>query len=232
MHPGDWSGVLRGAQQARAPGGGRSVLFVTPSSRGAVQTAALGFAQAAARRATRPVWLLDLDLRNNGLFHAVDPGKADAGNARARAFSAAFDAEPIYRSAAGGAIITKNGVQPAKLLTLNEVPGDNLMVSRFRVEALEGGQKLALSPSNAWWTAARAKTDWICVHALPLEETSSALAICADVDHVVVVVEADATPAADIAALKDEVEAAGGSVLGAVMVGLGADARRMSKWAV
>ena len=116
-----------------------------------------------------------------------------------------------------------------KLLSVHEMPGQNLFVSRFRSEAVAEGQKLALNRSPGWWQAARAKASWIVVHALPLSQAGAALSFCRDVDGVVLVVKADETPLEDVAAMREEVEAAGGFVLGAVLQGVRADARLISR---
>ncbi|MEM9738976.1 MAG: hypothetical protein AAF829_03840 [Pseudomonadota bacterium] len=223
--------VIRSAQAVGPPSGGRAILFVTPSSPAAVRTAAIGFARATSLRATRPVWLIDLDLRDNGLFHHLEVTAPTHQNQPGRAFSAALDSAPFYRPVGRRLIATQGGVNPTKLLSLHEVPGSNLYVSRFRVEAMAAGQKLSLSRSDDWWTAARAKSDWITVHALPLEQGGNALTLCPDVDGVVLVVEADRTPLDDVMIMQEEVESAGGRVIGAVMVQLGADARWLSTFA-
>ncbi|MEL6567598.1 MAG: hypothetical protein AAFQ22_04205 [Pseudomonadota bacterium] len=220
-----FNGVLRASQRVGPPNGGRAIMFVTPSSVAAVRDASIGFARATALRANRPVWLVDLDLRDNGVFHHLDVMAPSEQSQPGRAFSVAFDAAPIYRPVGKRLIATKGGVNPTKLLSLHEVPGSNLYVSRFRVEAMVAGQQLSLVRSQDWWTAARAKTDWVTVHALPLEQGGNALTLCRDVDGVVLVVEADRTNLSDVTIMQEEVEAAGGRTLGIVMVGVGADAR-------
>lgn len=231
MPPAAFNGVIRAAGRVGPPSGGKAIMFVTPSSVPAVRSAAIGFARATSLRATRPVWLIDLDLRDNGVFHHLEATAQSEKSLPGRAFSVAFDAAPIYRPVDRRLIATKGGVNPTKLLSLHEVPDANFYVSRFRVEAMAEGQKLSLSRSEPWWAAARTKTDWIVVHALPLEQAGSALSVCRDVDGVVLVIEADRTSLADVTAMQEEVEAAGGRVLGAVMVGVGADARWLGSFA-
>lgn len=224
-------GVIRAASRVGPPVGGKAVMFITPSSSSAVRAAALGFVRATSSRSTRPAWLIDLDFRENGLFHHLEATAASPTSEAGRAFSVAFKADPIYKPVGRPDIVTKGGLNPAKLLTLHEVPNENFYVSRFRVEAIADGQRLALSRADAWWTAARARTDWITIHALPLEEGAGSLSVCRDVDGVVLVIEADRTSLDDVNAMHEEVEAAGGRVLGAVMVGVGSDARWLSKFA-
>ncbi|MEL6661559.1 MAG: hypothetical protein AAFR33_01055 [Pseudomonadota bacterium] len=223
--PVDYSGVIRAAQRVGPPSGGRVILFLTPRSETAVREATLGFARATALRSPRPVWLIDLDLRNNGLFHHLEAVATSDHAQPGRAFSVAFEAAPIYRPVGKRLIATQGGVNPTKLLSLHEVPGENLYVSRFRVEAMAAGEKLTLAPARDWWAAARAKSDWITVHSLPLDQGGHALALCKDVDGVVLVIEADRTSLSDITAMQEEVETAGGRIIGSVMVGVGADAR-------
>jgi len=227
----DFAGVIRAAGRVGPPKGGRAIMFVTPTSAAAVRSAAIGFAMATAKRSPRPVWLLDLDLRNNGVFHHLEAIAPGSDKQPGRAFSVAFDAEPVYRPVGQRQIATRGGVNPAKLLSLHEIPGENLYVSRFRVEAMAEGQKLSLGRAEDWWTTARARADWITVHAQPLEANGSALSICRDVDGVVLVVEADRTPLADLTAMQEEVETAGGRLMGVIMVGVGADARWLGRFA-
>ncbi|MCI4646222.1 MAG: hypothetical protein MRY64_15680 [Hyphomonadaceae bacterium] len=227
--PGDYSGVLRAAGRVGAPTGGRAILFVTPDDEALVREAATGFARMVAGRSEKPVWLLDLDFRGNSVFHHLDAMATKDAERPGRAFSAALDAAPLYKPVGRRLIATLGNVNPAKLLSLHELPGQNLFVSRFRAEAIVEGQKLALNRSPAWWQAAKGKAGWISVHALPLSQGGAALSFCRDVDGVVLVVQADVTPLEDVAAMREEVEAAGGHVLGAVMLGLRGDARLFAR---
>jgi len=158
--------------------------------------------------------------------------QGDPARQPGRAFSAAFDAQPIYRPIGRRLLATKNAVNPARLLALHEVPGENWLVSRFRAEAVEDGQRIAFRRAGAWWDIARKRTDWIIVHAPPLEQGGGgALALCRDMDAIVLVVEADRTRLEDVMAARDAVLSEQGNLLGCVMVGVGRDARRFSKLA-
>lgn len=226
---GEFGGVLRAAKRIGPPKGGRTVMFVTPDDVDAVRQASLGFARLAAERYEKPVWLLDLDFRENGLFHYLESMAKTETERPGRAFSAALDAPPLYKPVGRRLVATIGNVNPAKLLSLHELPGQNLFISRFRSEAVADGQKLALNRSPGWWQAARSKASWIIVHALPLSQGGAALNFCRDVDGVVLVVKADETRLEDVGAMREEVEAAGGYVLGAVMLGVRGDARLISR---
>ena len=225
----DYSGVMRAAGRVGPPQGGKAVMFVTPEDVSAVRDAAIGFARHVAARSERPAWLLDLDLRSNGVFHHLDLNAAGEGDRPGRAFNASLDVTPIYKPVGRRILATLSNANPMKLLSVHELAGQNLFVSRFRAEAVAEGQKLALNRSPDWWQAARRKASWITVHALPLAQGGAALSFCRDVDGVVLVVKADETPLEDVAAMREEVEAAGGHVLGAVMLGVRGDARLVSR---
>ena len=226
---GDYSGVIRAAGLVGPPQGGRTVMFVTPDDSAAVRDAAIGFARQVGERSEKPAWLLDLDFRGNGVFHHLDAVARNDEERPGRAFSAALDAQPLYKPVGRRLVATLGDVNPMKLLSVHEMPGQNLFVSRFRAEAVAEGQKLALNRSPGWWQAARTKASWVVVHALPLSQAGAALSFCRDVDGVVLVVKADETSLEDVAAMREEVEAAGGFVLGAVMQGVRADARFISR---
>ena len=71
----------------------------------------------------------------------------------------------------------------------------------------------------------RKVADWVIVDAPSLEHASAALNVAPMVDAIVLVVEADRTGAVDVANAKNDLEARGGHVIGAVMNRIGADAR-------
>lgn len=228
----DTLGALwRTASQAGPAGGGRAVMFVASGPSVDLASLTASFALMCADRSNRPVWLLDLDFRENPLFAAFDSGFAGESSLPGRAFDTRLSGYPLYCSATGQAVSTKGGVDPDKLLALHVITGTNLLVSRFRTEALAQGQKLVLQRRSSWWNAARQKADWIIVHAPPTQTSGAALSFARDVDGVIMAVEADRTRVDDAAQLRGDVEAEGGQLIGSVMTGVRADSRLIGRLA-
>lgn len=225
--PGLWRALARRGSEAD----GRASLFLSMYAHDDATSLAASFALLAAERCARPVWLLDLDLRENPVFHGFEAGFAQGVTRPGRAYDGALRQTPIYRTPDGKALQTRRRVDPAKLFCLHDLEGANLMVSRFRTEALSPGQRLTVAPTPEWWRAARARAGWIVIVAPPLEGSGVGLSVCAEADDVVLAVAADRTPVEAVAVLREEVEAAGGRIAGAVMTGLGWDARLASQLA-
>lgn len=222
--PSQLSGVLRAAVQSGPSNGAFAVMVVAPTWASGGAEMSLGLAKLAGQQMHKPVWLLDLDFKQSGLYHTLDASNEE-GERPARAFSAALGTQPIYSPVGKRMIATRAGVEPLKLLTLHEVPGHNMFVSRFRSEAVVPGEQIALTRSPDWWQAARERAGAVIVHAPPLEHGGGALTFCRDMDGVIIVVDADRTAVDDVAAMKEEVDAQGGRVIGAVMTGVKGDVR-------
>lgn len=211
--------LLREAPSA----GGRSVMLLSTGRDGHGLSSGIDLAVASALHSDGAVWLLDLDFRGNPAFHRFESG--EAGMRPGRAFDASLEQAPLYKPVGSRLVATRGGVNPAKLLSLHEIPGLPLMVTRFRTEAVAEGQKLMLSRSPGWWTAARSRTDWIFVTAAPPSEVGASLAFCRDVDGVVLVADGHSATLDEVSALSDEVRAQGGQVLGIMLVNVPGDAR-------
>ncbi|MEO0465972.1 MAG: hypothetical protein AAF216_05480 [Pseudomonadota bacterium] len=217
--------VWRAAQMAGPPGGGRAIMFVGTCEPAEVSSLAASFAWLCAERGQGPVWLLDLDFRSNPMFQGFDDGFAGDAARPGRAFDARLGGPPLYSSTSGGAVKTRVGADPDKLLSFHAVTGSRLLVSRFRTEALAPGQRLVFSRQSGWWRAARSKADWIIVHAPPTQGSGAALSMAGDVDGTIMAIEADKTGLDAAFDLRDDVEAEGGRVIGTVMTGVRGDAR-------
>ena len=226
----DLGGVWRTANRMPIAPGGRVCLFVSAHDEDGMRDVATSFALIAAARASRPVWLLDLDFRHNHVFGAFEDGFAKGIGKPAKAYDGGLQSEPIYTSMGKGPLRTR-GTDPNRLLTLHAIEGTGLLVSRFRTEALAEGERLRLQASPDWWRAARQRADWICVTAPALDKSGAGLVACNEADGVILVVRADHTPTEDVALMREEIESHGGRILGAVMTHVGADARLASRFA-
>ncbi len=204
--------------------GGRVILFVSALSGEGTTSVATSFACLAARRAERNAWLVDLDLQNNPVFSGFEQRFARDIGRPGRAYDASLRQSPIY------SVSPRNPQSKQdKLLTAHDVEGLPLLITRFRNERLQAGQHVTLISSPAWWTAVRKIADWVIVDAPALERSSAALDLAEQVDGIVLVVEADRTTTADVAAARRDLQMRGGKLLGVVMNQVSADARFFDK---
>jgi MinD-like ATPase involved in chromosome partitioning or flagellar assembly len=208
----DLAGLWRLASQVEPARGGRVILFVAAHAGEGTSSVAASFALIAASRAARTAWLVDLDIRRNTQYTAFAQGIIKDAGRPGHALDASLGAEQIYA-------VAGREKDPAygKLFNAHQIDGLRLLVTRFRRDRLAAGEKVQLRTAPGWWTALRAAADWIVIDAPPLERTRAALAFVSQADGVVLVVKADETAAADVAAMRQDIEAHGGRVLGIVM---------------
>lgn len=208
----DLTGLWRAATQVSPAKDSRAVMFLSARKGEGTSSVAASFALIAATRAMRTAWLVDLDFRRNYQYTAFAQGILKDVGRPGHALDASLGTEQIYTVPGQEADLSRG-----KLLNAHQIDGQRLLVTRFRGDRLPPGQKVRLRPSPAWWAALRSAADWVVIDAPALDRTRAGLSFAAQADVVVLVVRADDTPAADVAALRQEVEAAGGRVLGAVM---------------
>jgi Mrp family chromosome partitioning ATPase len=96
---------------------------------------------------------------------------------------------------------------------------------------LKPNQSVRIRTQPSYWQTVRSVTDWAVVDAPALELAGAGLAIASQVDRVVIVVRADETTPAEIAALRREIEAHGGTVDGVVLNRQKGDARVADRFA-
>lgn len=216
----DLASLWRLASQMSSPKGGRVILFLSAHPGEGTSSVAASFALIAASRSARTAWLVDLDIRKNAQYTAFAQGIIKDAGRPGHALDASLGTEQIY-TVAGHETDAAYG----KLLNAHQIDGLRLLVTRFRSDRLAPGQKVQLRSAPGWWSALRAAADWIVVDAPATDQTRAGLAFVAQADGVVLVVRADETSAADAAALRQDVEAHGGRVIGVVMNRLPDDAR-------
>ncbi|MBA4339409.1 MAG: hypothetical protein C0421_11225 [Hyphomonas sp.] len=216
----DLSSLWRIAAQVQPAKGGRVILFMSAHKGEGTSSVAASFAMIAASRAARTAWIVDLDIRRNYQYTSFAQGIVKDAGRPGHALDASLGAEQIYTVAGH-----ETDVSYGKLLNAHQIEGQRLLVTRFRSDRLAPGQKVQLRPAPGWWSALRAAADWVIIDAPCLERTRAGLAFVAQADGVVLVVKADDTPAADVTALRQDVEAHGGTVIGVVMNRVQDDAR-------
>ncbi len=200
-----WSAVV-----GSTGGRGAAVMFVSARSGTGTSFCARAFAQLAAARAARSAWLVDLDLFANGQFSAM--GGDGAG--WPGPYDMTFGRSPFWRATPRA----PDGSQGEGVIVGYRVGASKLFVSAFRREALMPGQTVQVTPSADYWRTLATAVDMTVVDAPALERSRAALALVADMDATVLVVDGKAGDPADALELRDEILARGGKVLGAVVV--------------
>lgn len=201
------------------------MMFIAARSGEGTTSMAASFALMAADRSSRSTWLVDLDLRRNHAFRGFEEGFAEGAGAPGRAYDASLSETPIYSVSPQTVAVEGRHSALSKLLTVHQIIGTRLLVTRFRNERLRQGQRVQLRTSPSWWNALRGAADWIVVDAPALERSGAGLAFAGQMDGVVLVVTADGTTAEEVIALRQEIEAHGGTVIGVAMNRARPDAR-------
>jgi hypothetical protein len=101
-----------------------------------------------------------------------------------------------------------------------------LFVSKFVKSNLHAQQKLQVNPAPDYWRAVRQKIDMTVLDAPSLDVSRAGLALVADMDGVVLVIDNQRSSVADAIMLRDEVLARGGRCLGVVVSGQGKKSRK------
>lgn len=208
----DLSSLWQAASRLTPRTGGRLVMFVAAEDGEGVSSVATSFAMLASARCHRMTWLVDLDLRGNPVHAAFSEGRFKGVGRLGRPLDASLGGEQIY--AVPGA-----APDPAlsKLLTAHQIEGQRLLISRFRNERLSPGQSVHLRAAPGWWDTLRRSADWGIVDAPALARSSAALTFAPQMDGVVIVVQAERTPAGVVEALRAAIEGTGGLVIGTVL---------------
>jgi hypothetical protein len=198
---GVWSAV------AAATGGtGAAVMFLGARRGDGVSMIARNFATLSAARAARSVWLLDLDFFSGGQFEALGGASGRFGGP----FDMTFGRMPFWR-ASPRAI---DGGQGEGAVVGYRSTHEKLFVSRFSRSALRPDQKLQVAPAPDYWRAVRNSVDMTVVDAPALEQSRAGLALVADMDGVVLVIDNDHGDVRDAIDMRDEVIGRGGRCLG------------------
>ncbi|MFS0709902.1 P-loop NTPase family protein [Brevundimonas phoenicis] len=195
---------------------GRVILFAAATSGEGVSTVAREFARMAAVRGRRPVWLIDGDLPQQGQMEQV-AAEPDRFGRLGPSVQASPDGSAFY--AVSPPLRGRDGkpAAPGRILTAKACLGGRLYVTRFHMELLRAGQRVEAVDDPRYWTRLRAHADTVVIDAPAADRSDMALTLAPLVDSTVMVVAADSTGAAAPAALREEIDAAGGRVAGLVM---------------
>jgi Mrp family chromosome partitioning ATPase len=205
---GVWSAVA-----AATGGAGAAVMFLGARRSDGISDVARSFASLSASRAARSVWLLDLDFFTDGQFQALGKSNAQFSGP----FDMTFGRMPFWRASPRAA----DGSQGEGAVVGYRTRVDKLFVSRFDKSALRAEQKLQVAPAPDYWRAVRANIDLTVVDAPPLELSRAGLALAADMDGVILVIDAENGDVRDAIEMRDEILGRGGRCLGIVVSELG-----------
>jgi hypothetical protein len=201
---GVWSAVA-----AATGGAGAAVMFMGARRGDGISTIARSFAELSASRAARSVWLLDLDFFTDAQFEALGGGSGRLGGP----FDMTFGRMPFWRASPRA----PDGSQGEGAVVGYRTGVSKLFVSRFNRPALIGDQKLQVAPAPDYWRAVRNHVDMTVVDAPALEQSRAGLALVADMDGVVLVIDGENGDVRDAIEMRDEVLGRGGRCLGIVV---------------
>ncbi|MEZ5937028.1 MAG: sugar kinase [Hyphomonadaceae bacterium] len=205
-----------------APSGGRLVMLMSAQGGEGVSSLAASLALAAAEHARKPTWLLDLDLRRNHAFNAFAVGALSMRyGGVGPPYSALLKTDPFFTIEPED----KEATGMPGLFTAHRVGETRMMVTQFDADRLQANAMVRIRTQPSYWAAVRGATDWTVVDAPALARSNAGLAVASQMDGVVLVVQADRTPASEVAKLRQAVERHGGRVLGVALTRIQVDAR-------
>ena len=189
---------LNGLARRLAPREGRArALMLVPVSKGAGASAvAQGLARASTEQTGRPVWLFDLDFSENKT--------ASQTRLNGDAFAGELGGLRFWRAEPDG----------AGRLALRRSIDAPIYVSRFE-RAPGSVKRVTFHPSAAYWRQARTACGLVLVDA-PARSAGVA-SVVGDMDGVILVADEQKDDRAAAEDLADQIEQAGGRVLGVVV---------------
>ncbi len=197
--------------------GGRALMFMAATSGEGTSSIAASFSLMTAARARRSTWLVDLGFHENKQIKTFNAGFAADTGRPGRAYDASLGVLPFFNILAEKGALTSPTLRDGKFLAAHQISGTRLLVTRFRHERMDFGQRVSMSARDDWWKVLRRSADWIIVDAPALDVSHDGLKLVSHMDGVVIVVRSDATSLQQVRMLKSEIEQAGGHVLGVVM---------------
>lgn len=203
-----WNGL-----HSPAVGGLRVLQIVSARSGEGTSAVARELAHFVARRASRSVWLVDLDLGGRGQCASIADEAARYG----------VLGEPVVASPDGSSFLTvqpqakssTGGVVPAsRYLTAHKVGDARWWTTRFRRERVQPGQTVHILAKGDYWQALARHTDLIIVDCPSIDRSRAALTVAPFMDQTLLVVAADQKDTSPPAQLRDAISQAGGRVAG------------------
>ncbi|HEY3797776.1 MAG TPA: sugar kinase [Caulobacteraceae bacterium] len=193
--------------------GARTLELISARSGEGVSTVARELALHAARREKKRVWLIDLDLMAQTQADVIGHDGARFGPLGPAASatpdgSMFFTVRPPLKRPDGRAW------PDGRYLGAHAVGGPGLWVTRFRRDAMRGGQTVHVLATPDYWQALRRHADLIIVDAPAGERSHAGLSVAPFMDAIVLVVAADEGDARAPTDLRDALTDAGGHCAG------------------
>jgi len=192
---------------------GRVLQFVSAANGEGASTVAREFALYAAKKAKKPVWLVDLDLFGAGQHAAVAADAARFGPLGKASQSSPDGSSFVAVKAAAGAPTL---APDARYVAAHAALRGRLWVTRFRKDAVRAGQAVRLSNSPRYWNALAEHAEYVIIDTPAAERSTAAATLAAQVDATVLVVAEEGADAHAPVALKAVIEARGGRIAGLV----------------
>ena len=195
--------------------GGRVLMFVSALGGEGTSTVAREYSRCEAAFAAKPIWLVDADLRNPAQMIAVGqdaarfgpPGPLSQASPDGSVF---FTLSPPARGSDGLPIAD------SRYLVARPFLDKRLWVTRFRHEKMGPGQRVKLFDQTTYWRALRAHAETVIVDVPALDRSTAALQLAPFMDGIILVVSETEGDVQARVNLKNDLEQAGGRVLGLV----------------
>jgi Mrp family chromosome partitioning ATPase len=191
-------------------GRGANIMFISAHASDGCDEIACAFAKLAAKRTAKPVLLMDLDFVNNNQYHKLGGDKFKWQGP----FDLSMSVKPFWRLIPHR---RENADIEKKLLVGYRVGNSKLFVSRLRQEKVEAEQSIQIGPNTNYWNVLKGAFEINVVDAPPLEYSGAGLAIAADMDSVIMVIDADIEPNSAIE-MRDNIHRHGGNIIGVIVV--------------
>ena len=195
---------------------GRVIQFAAAGTGEGVSTVAREFARLAAVRARKPVWLVDGDLLQQGQLEAAAAEPERFGRL-GRAAAASPDGSCFFAVTPRVMDRQNRPVASARLLAARPCLGGRLWITRFATETLRSGQRVEVIGEPGYWDALRKHADTVVIDSPAADRSDMAITLAPFVDATILVVAAETTAAHEPVILRDEIEAVGGRIVGAVV---------------
>ncbi len=201
-----------GRPQTRA---GRVLMFVSALTGEGVSTVAREYARCEAAFASKPVWLIDADFRHQTQMIAFGQDAARFGPPGPLS-QATPDGSVFFRLAPPARDKEGRPISDDSYLVARPFLDRRLWVTRFRDQHLAPGQRVKLFDQTTYWNALRQHAETVVVDVPAADRSTAGLQLAARTDGIVLVVSEGEGDIQSRVNLRNDLEAAGGKVLGMV----------------
>lgn len=201
-----------GRPQARS---GRMLMFVSALTGEGVSTVAREYARCEAAFAKKPVWLIDADFTHQTQMVAFgqDPARFGPPGPLSQATP---DGSVFFRLAPPARDKDGRPIGDDSYLVARPFLDRRLWVTRFRDQHVAPGQRVKIFDQTTYWNALRQHAETVVVDVPAADRATTALQLASRVDGIILVVSENEGDVQSRVNLRNDLEAAGGRVLGIV----------------